>query len=178
MVEIRRILVPVDFSEVAPILAKWAKGFAKQLNAKIILTYVLEDLSPYDGIFVDLKTFTELENTLYEGAKKKTLTELENTLYEGAKKSMEDFLKEHFSDFPDVEPVLEKGDVVETILRVAQEKGADLIVIGTHGRKGLDRILFGSVAEGVVKNSPIPVVTLNPYRAGYLKVEEEEVMPT
>jgi len=154
MVEIRRILVPVDFSEVAPILAKWAKGFAKQLNAKIILTYVLEDLSPYEGIFVDLKT----------------LTELENTLYEGAKKSMEDFLKEHFSDFPDVEPVLEKGDVVETILRVAQEKGADLIVIGTHGRKGLDRILFGSVAEGVVKNSPIPVVTLNPYRAGYLKV--------
>jgi len=161
MVEIRRILVPVDFSEVAPILAKWAKGFAKQLNAKIILTYVLEDLSTYEGIFVDLKT----------------LTELENTLYEGAKKSMEDFLKEHFSDFPDVEPVLEKGDVVETILRVAQEKGADLIVIGTHGRKGLDRILFGSVAEGVVKNSPIPVVTINPYRAGYLKVEEEEVMP-
>ncbi len=161
MVEIRTILVPVDFSEVAPILAKWAKGFAKQLNAKIILTYILEDLSTYEGIFVDLKT----------------LTELENTLYEGAKKSMEDFLKEHFSDFPDVEPVLEKGDVVETILRVAQEKGADLIVIGTHGRKGLDRILFGSVAEGVVKNSPIPVVTLNPYRAGYLKVEEEEVMP-
>jgi nucleotide-binding universal stress UspA family protein len=161
MVEIRTILVPVDFSEVAPILAKWAKGFAKQLNAKIILTYVLEDLSTYEGIFVDLKT----------------LTELENTLYEGAKKSMEDFLKEHFSDFPDVEPVLEKGDVVETILRVAQEKGADLIVIGTHGRKGLDRILFGSVAEGVVKNSPIPVVTINPYRAGYLKVEEEGVMP-
>jgi nucleotide-binding universal stress UspA family protein len=161
MVEIRRILVPVDFSEVAPILAKWAKGFAKQLNAKIILTYILEDLSTYEGIFVDLKT----------------LTELENTLYEGAKKSMEDFLKEHFSDFPDVESVLEKGDVVETILRVAQEKGADLIVIGTHGRKGLDRILFGSVAEGVVKNSPIPVVTINPYRAGYLKVEEEEVMP-
>jgi len=162
MVEIRRILVPVDFSGVAPILAKWAKGFAKQLNAKIILTYILEDLSTYEGIFVDLKT----------------LTELENTLYEGAKKAMEDFLKEHFSDFPDVEPVLEKGDVVETILRVVQEKGADLIVIGTHGRKGLDRILFGSVAEGVVKNSPIPVVTLNPYRAGYLKVEEEEVEVT
>jgi len=161
MVEIKTILVPVDFSEVAPVLAKWAKGFAKQLNAKVILTYVLEDLSTYEGIFVDLKT----------------LTELENTLYEGAKKSMEDFLKEHFSDFPDVEPVLEKGDVVETILRVAQEKGADMIVIGTHGRKGLDRILFGSVAEGVVKNSPIPVVTLNPYRAGYLKVEEEELIP-
>jgi nucleotide-binding universal stress UspA family protein len=161
MVEIRRILVPVDFSEVAPILAKWAKDFAQQLNAKIILTYVLEDLSPYERILVEVKT----------------LTELENTLYEGAKKSMEDFLKEHFSDFPDVEPVLEKGDVVETILWVAQEKGADLIVIGTHGRKGLDRILFGSVAEGVVKNSPIPVVTINPYRAGYLKVEEEEVMP-
>ncbi len=156
--EIKSILVPIDFSEVSPILVKWAKGFAKQLNAKIILVYVLEDLSAYEGIFVDVKT----------------LTELENTLYEGAKRAMEDFLKEHFSDFADVEPVLAKGDVVETILRVAQEKEADLIVIGTHGRKGLDRILFGSVAEGVVKNSPIPVIALNPYRAGYLKVEEAE----
>ncbi|MFN3505100.1 MAG: universal stress protein, partial [Caldimicrobium sp.] len=44
---------------------------------------------------------------------------------------------------------------------------------GTHGRKGLDKILFGSVAEGVVKNSPIPVITINPYRAGFLKMEEE-----
>ncbi|MEZ0343485.1 MAG: universal stress protein [Caldimicrobium sp.] len=152
------ILVPVDFSEVAPVLAKWVKDFAKKLNAKIYVLYVLEDLSVYEGIYVDVKT----------------LNELEKTLYEGAQKSMDDFIKTHFSDYPDAEAVIEKGDVVETIIEVAKAKGVDLIVMGTHGRKGLDKILFGSVAEGVVKNSPIPVVTINPYRAGLLSEKKEE----
>lgn len=160
MGEIKKIMVPVDFSDVAPVVAKWAKDFARKLDAKILVAYVLEDLSTYEGIYVDVKT----------------LAELEMTLFEGAKKSMEEFIKEHFSDYPDVEFILEKGDVVETLIRIAQEKGVDLIVMGTHGRKGLDKILFGSVAEGVVKNSPIPVVTINPYRAGLLKPEEEELV--
>ncbi|MGC9141647.1 MAG: universal stress protein [Caldimicrobium sp.] len=159
MGEFERLLVPIDFSEVAPVLANWVKNFAKKLKAKIYVLYVLEDLSAYEGIYVDLKT----------------LGELEETLYEGAKKSMEDFMKTHFSDYPEVEPIIERGEVVETIIEVAKEKGVDLIVIGTHGRKGLDKILFGSVAEGVVKNSPIPVITINPYRAGLLIKEEEEV---
>jgi nucleotide-binding universal stress UspA family protein len=154
-----KLLVPIDFSEVAPVLANWVKNLAKKLKAKIYVLYVLEDLSAYEGIYVDLKT----------------LGELEETLYEGAKKSMEDFMKTHFSDYPEVEPIIEKGEVVETIIEVAKEKGVDFIVMGTHGRKGLDKILFGSVAEGVVKNSPIPVITINPYRAGLLIKEEEEV---
>ncbi len=154
-----KLLVPIDFSEVAPVLANWVKNLAKKLKAKIYVLYVLEDLSAYEGIYVDLKT----------------LGELEETLYEGAKKSMEDFMKTHFSDYPEVEPIIERGEVVETIIEVAKEKGVDFIVMGTHGRKGLDKILFGSVAEGVVKNSPIPVITINPYRAGLLIKEEEEV---
>jgi len=160
MGEIKKIMVPVDFSDVAPVVAKWAKDFAKKVEAEILVAYVLEDLTAYEGIYVDVKT----------------LTELEMTLMEGARKSMDDFIKEHFADYPQVESVIEKGDVVETLIRIAQEKGADLIVMGTHGRKGLDKILFGSVAEGVVKNSPIPVVTINPYRAGLLKLEEEELI--
>ena len=159
MGEFERLLVPIDFSEVAPVLANWVKNLAKKLKAKIYVLYVLEDLSAYEGIYVDLKT----------------LGELEETLYEGAKKSMEDFMKTHFSDYPEVEPIIERGEVVETIIEVAKEKGVDFIVMGTHGRKGLDKILFGSVAEGVVKNSPIPVITINPYRAGLLIKEEEEV---
>ncbi|MGC9109557.1 MAG: universal stress protein [Caldimicrobium sp.] len=159
MGDFEKLLVPIDFSEVAPVLANWVKNLAKKLKAKIYVLYVLEDLSAYEGIYVDLKT----------------LGELEETLYEGAKKSMEDFMKTHFSDYPEVEPIIEKGEVVETIIEVAKEKGVDFIVMGTHGRKGLDKILFGSVAEGVVKNSPIPVITINPYRAGLLIKEEEEV---
>ena len=50
----------------------------------------------------------------------------------------------------------------EPLVDVAEECEADMIIMGTHGRKGIDRILFGSVAEKVVKNSPIPVLTIRP----------------
>ena len=54
------------------------------------------------------------------------------------------------------------GDAAEEILTRANDEGADLIVMGTHGRKGIDRILFGSVAEKVVKNASMPVLTVRP----------------
>jgi nucleotide-binding universal stress UspA family protein len=148
MLEIKNILVPVDFSEVAPFVVEWAKNFARKLGAKIKLIYVLEDFSTYEGIYSNIQTFAEMENILMDAAQS----------------SMEEFLKKYFSDFPEVESIIVKGDIVEKIIEVGEEVKADLIIMGTHGRKGLDKILFGSVAEGVVKNSPIPVVTINPYR--------------
>ena len=53
-----------------------------------------------------------------------------------------------------------RGIPYEEILKFAAEKGISLIVIGTHGRKGLDRVLFGSTAERVVRNAPCPVLTV------------------
>jgi len=57
-----------------------------------------------------------------------------------------------------VETVACEGDACDEILRVAAEDHADLIVLGTHGRKGLSHLLVGSVAEGVVRRSPVPVL--------------------
>jgi nucleotide-binding universal stress UspA family protein len=54
--------------------------------------------------------------------------------------------------------------VAAEIIRYAEEKMADLIIIGTHGFKGLDRMLLGSVAEKIVKMAPCPVMTINAYR--------------
>lgn len=59
-----------------------------------------------------------------------------------------------------VEHRLEYGDPAAVILKVAEEIGADLIVLGTHGRTGLRRLLMGSVAEQVVRKAPCPVLTL------------------
>lgn len=148
MVEIKNILVPIDFSEVSEFVAEWAKEFAKKLGAKIHVVFVLEDLTEYEGFYI----------------RAEALTELENLLFEGAQKSMDDFIKKHFSDISEINQIIAKGDVVEKIIETGQRVGADLIIMGTHGRKGLDRILFGSVADGVVKHSPIPVLTINPYR--------------
>ena len=56
------------------------------------------------------------------------------------------------------------GDVAEEILKYAAKKKVQLIVMGTHGYKGLERIMFGSVADKVVKTACCPVMTINPYR--------------
>jgi len=148
LVEFNIIAIPVDFSEISSVIAEWGKALAKKLGAKIILINVVEDISAFEDISADAKTFQELEKTLFEGARE----------------YMQSFLNKHFSDFPNVKPVIVKGNVVEKIIEVAKENGADLIVMGTHGKKGIDKIIFGSVAEGVVKYSPIPVLTVNPYR--------------
>jgi hypothetical protein len=69
-----------------------------------------------------------------------------------------------------LEPRLEDGDVPELIVEVAQETVADLIVMGTHGRTGLGRLLLGSVAERVLRTAPCPVLTLKaPLKASTAK---------
>ena len=64
-----------------------------------------------------------------------------------------------------VESVLKEGEPVETVLALAQEEGADLIVMGSHGRRGLQRLLLGSTTEGVLRKSDIPVLVV---RGGYV----------
>ena len=72
-----------------------------------------------------------------------------------------DAMREDASDL-DVRAKVEGGEFAPVIVREADHMDADLIVMGTHGRKGIDRILFGSVAEKVVKNASMPVLTVRP----------------
>ena len=79
----------------------------------------------------------------------------------GAEKSMSEFVAQHFAGV-DARGVVVVGYAAEEILAVAEKEQVDLIVMGTRGRKGIDLILFGSVAEKVVKNAACPVVTIRP----------------
>jgi nucleotide-binding universal stress UspA family protein len=83
----------------------------------------------------------------------------------GAEETMDTFLKENFSDVQVSGKVL-TGYAAEEILDFADAEAMDLIVMGTHGRKGIDRVLFGSVAEKVVKGAKMPVLTLRPKNVG------------
>jgi len=62
----------------------------------------------------------------------------------------------------EVEETIVHGDAASEIVRVAKERGVDLIVISSHGRTGLGRILFGSTAESVVRHAPCPVLVVKP----------------
>lgn len=61
---------------------------------------------------------------------------------------------------PDVEPIIREGPVVPKLIEAAREFGADLIVIGTHGRRGISHLLMGSTAEGVLRQAPCPVLSI------------------
>ncbi len=148
MAEIKTILFPTDFTEASVKVLPYARYLAEKLGAKIIVLFVVEELAKYAHFYVPHSALDNLEAELMESAKKK----------------MELFMDDYFSDFPQAESLVLRGDIAEEIIKTAEEKNVDLIVMGTHGRKGLEKILLGSVAERVVKNSPCPVMTVNPHR--------------
>ena len=66
----------------------------------------------------------------------------------------------------EIEEVIVHGEAAAEIVRVAKEKNADLIVLSSHGRTGIGRILFGSTAEAVVRHASCPVLVVKPAKAG------------
>ena len=141
----KRILCAVDLSDNLPDAAEYAAMLARSLGAEVEVLYVAPTLSQYVGFHVPPSS---IENFVGE-------------IVSGAEKSMESFVAENFAGVTATGKVL-IGYAAEEILAHAKEEEVDIIVMGTHGRKGIDRILFGSVAEKVVKNADMPVLTVRP----------------
>jgi len=153
MREITTVLTPIDFSDNTVKIARAAAYVAGTFKAKLHYVFVVQNFEDYSGFFVPPVTMPNLEEELFESAQKR----------------MDDFIEEQRQMFDGygldkVEGKVLSGDVGEEILRYSEEIGANLIVMGTHGYKGLERIMFGSVADQVVKTSCCPVLTINPYR--------------
>jgi nucleotide-binding universal stress UspA family protein len=146
--EIKKVLVPVDFSDNSPKIFTAAVSMARRYGAELIAVFVVESFVDYDGFFIEhMPNFQFHEEMQASSAQK-----------------MEQFLKDYLpQDLTGSSAVL-LGDAAEEIVALAAKEGVDLIVIGTHGYKGLDRVLFGSVAAQVVKTAPCPVLTVNPWR--------------
>jgi len=88
------------------------------------------------------------------------VAKFEEEMVQAAEQKMENFL----AGQKNIEAKVLVGDVAEEIIRHTEESSVDLIVMGTHGYKGLEKVMFGSVAEKVVRSSPCPVLTINPYK--------------
>ncbi len=145
MIDIKKILCAIDFSEASTPVADYTATLAKALSAEVLVLYVAPSLSQYVGFHVPPSS---IENFVKD-------------IVSGADESMRKFLDEHFKDVA-VKGEVATGYAAEEIITTAEEEKADLIVMGTHGRKGIDRILFGSVAEKVVKTAKCPVLTIRP----------------
>jgi len=148
MKEFKKILFPVDLSESSPKLVPYVTTMAEKFGAEIHLLFVARVFQYFSGIYVPHPSISKFEDEIVEGAKKR----------------LKEFTEEYFSDLPGTKAEVIAGDISEEILKYTESKGIDLLILGTHGRKGLEKVVFGSVAERVAKASPVPVLLVNPYK--------------
>lgn len=139
---ISRILVPTDFSECSTEALEYAMSLAKPFQADLILTHVIE---PFPGAAVNGIAFINFEERL--------IPEARALLDKFSQRPLEEELS--------VETHLTRGIPSREISTLAEREGADLIVMGTHGRTGINHLMAGSVAEKVVRLSHCPVLTVH-----------------
>lgn len=143
-VSIRNILVPLDLSFASDRVAEYAATLSESLGARVTALVVVEAAEGLKGL--------NLPHVGYD--------ELVPDLEERARKNLEAYGRKHLGTVRDLELRVTHGEPWEKILEVLTETSADLVVMGTHGRKGLDRAIFGSTAERVLRRSRVPVVAV------------------
>ncbi|MCF8061319.1 MAG: universal stress protein [Deltaproteobacteria bacterium] len=150
MKPVKKLLFPVDLSEVSPRIAPWVLDLANTFDAEVHLVFVARRFEQFSTVYVSPRSIEAFEQEISQGAER----------------GLEEFVKAHFESkgFTRCVRRVVLGDAAEEILDYIRAENIDLVVMGTHGRKGLERVLFGSVADHVVKMSTVPVLTVNPYR--------------
>jgi nucleotide-binding universal stress UspA family protein len=145
---IQRILVPVDYSQGSASALKQATELAQALNAELDVVHVWDRPN-----FVPEETMVELKK------ERRSLGEL---IRENAEQEMREFLAAQSPNGAATLPLhrLLSGEPAAALLNDLERGQHDLVVVGTHGRTGLKHLLLGSVAEKLVRYSPVPVMTV------------------
>ncbi|MFO7760441.1 MAG: universal stress protein [Thermodesulfobacteriota bacterium] len=145
MSEIKKILAPIDFSSNAEKVADFACEKAHEMGAALTFMNVVDDTGFHHGFSVQDSVLRDVRDRM--------------------EKKANEYIEEHkkFCKVCDEAKVI-VGDTVEEIVKAAQEGSYDMIIIGTHGYKGIEKIFLGSVAERVIKRAPCPVLVFNPNR--------------
>ena len=142
-VQVERILCPLDFSEVSAKAYRHAQSIACHYRAKLIVQHVVELWRHPEGDFATKpEYFDEFRDALISKARGK--------------------LEQLFESCGGIQPecVVEESTAPDAILAVAKARGVNLIVMGTHGRRGLDHLMLGSVTERVLRHAPCPVLAV------------------
>lgn len=146
----KKVLIALDYNPTAQKIAETGYAFAKSMNAHIILLHVVADYTYYSSL--DYSPIMGFDNFSNLGAiQADAVLELQNAAQQFLEKS-----KTHLGD-TSIEILIKDGDSGDAILEAADNVNADVIVLGSHSRRGLDKILMGSVAEKVLRHSKIPL---------------------
>jgi nucleotide-binding universal stress UspA family protein len=145
MRHLKHIVVATDFSDVAAHALDEAVDLAEQLGAKITLVHSYE-IPIYgfpDGILI-------------------ASSDVAAALARGGQKGLEAAILKHKDRKVEIVPLLRNGPPWEEVNKVAEDAHADLVVVGTHGRRGLARALLGSVAERILRTATRPLLVVHP----------------
>lgn len=141
--QLKKILFVLDFRTPPDKIVPWAVSLARQFQATICVVAIAPDMTAFSTFFPPHARFQEKVSQKTE-------------------KQLKSFMANYFSEVPEVEGRVLVGREDDQILAAARQEGVDLIIMGTYARTGLDRLLWGSVSEKVVKGAPCPVFIIGP----------------
>lgn len=142
--KVESILFPTDFSQGSYHALPYAADLAKHYNAKLFILHIVHDIFKATDSHIPHVSSDELYREMSEWANKE----------------IESCCLEEVRGLKDVQKVVVRGVPYEEIINFAEKEKIDMIVIGTHGRVGLERFIFGSTAERVVRKAPCPVMSV------------------
>lgn len=148
---IKKILIGVDDSKFADNAAQYGFDIAHKFKAKVGLVHIVEPVvMPYNN-----------NNDPLTGASDIGMADVEliDIQRNNSKNIVDEFVKKYGGDL-EVSHFNEFGDTADGIIKCSQDFEADMIVVGTHSRSGLDRLLMGSIAEHVVRHATVPVLVV------------------
>jgi nucleotide-binding universal stress UspA family protein len=150
MEKINKILIALDYNPTAQKVAEAGYQLAKAMQAQVVLLHVISNPAYYaSSVYDPIMGFSGFEN----------LNLMESTLLDELKKTAQEFLdksKLHLGD-ETIDTVIKEGNIAEAILETVTDFGIDIIVIGSHSSKWLDKILLGSTAEDVLHQTTTPL---------------------
>jgi nucleotide-binding universal stress UspA family protein len=143
MIPFKKILVPIDFGPASDEALKAAVELAKRDSAELELVHVWE-IPTYSYATLDYAPMDVL-----------------GPIRDAAKAQLEETLARVRKELPRTEGILRQGAPWQEVQSAIENSKPDLVIMGTHGRKGVRRMLLGSVAEKIVRTSPVPVLTMH-----------------
>jgi len=145
MAEIKKILFPCDLSETGTKVTPYLVSVAEAYNSVIYLLHVVDDLGQWGKAYIP---HTSMDAFQGEALK-------------AAEKSMDKICDNQLQGYSNLQKKVVSGDPATEILKTIESEDIDLVIMGTHGRRGLEHMIMGSVADNIVKKASVPVMTVN-----------------
>ena len=149
MKNVNKIVCPVDFSEPSDAALRSAVDLAERYSASLLLVHAINQIDPTPSPSYTLTTQVMDQ-----------IPQIMGQMTENARKAMQELIDHHVSEGMAADHRVVIGDPAKSIVELADEEQADLIVMATHGRSGIKGLFFGSVAEKVVRSAACPVLTM------------------